>query len=77
MNMTRREFSKSVSSALAAAGLGGCATVAQKPRPEFMWGNLVHFGMNCWSDVPLDRWGSRTDRLSVDSHVPVDLERLL
>lgn len=72
--MTRRDFAKSLSSAALVTGLGGCATAVapRTPQPDFMWGNLVHFGMNCWADVKLSNWGKRTDRLAVETHSPAD-----
>lgn len=74
MDMTRREFAKSLSAAAAVTGLGGCATAVRPPapKPDFMWGNLVHFGMNCWSDVVVDHWGKKIDKLECDVHSPAD-----
>ncbi len=77
MNLTRRDFAKSLSAAVA-AGAAGCSTPIQvaTPRPDFMWGYLVHFGMNCWADVKLDHWGRSRDRLKCETHSPSESLRL-
>ena len=78
MKMTRRDFAKSLSAAAAVAGVEGCTTRAavQTPRPDFMWGYLVHFGMNCWADVVLDHWGKHRDSLQCATHSPADRLRV-
>jgi hypothetical protein len=54
MAIDRREFISTAASALA---LGGCTTDAfnaRNPESKFCWSYLVHFGVNCWRDVPLE-----------------------
>ena len=74
-DMTRRSF---VGGAVAAVA-GGCADICGRPAEypamgKFIWGNLLHFGMNMWCDwknpTPLSygweetvlRWPSDTVR---------------
>lgn len=55
MNVTRRAF---VGTGLAA--VAGCSTprsAAVRPQPAFMWANLLHFGVNIQSDIPVTKWG--------------------
>lgn len=56
MNQTRRSFI-----ATGAAALAGCcgpaARAARRPEPAFMWGDLLHFGVNIQCDLPVKKWG--------------------
>ena len=27
------------------------------PKPDFMWGDLLHFGVNIQCDIPVEKWG--------------------
>ena len=55
---TRRSFL-----GVGAAALAGCAApkaaVKAGPEPEFMWGDLLHFGLNIQCDIPVDSWGGK------------------
>ena len=57
-DITRRTFLGT-----GAAALAGYATPngvpAARPEPEFMWGNLLHFGLNIQCDIPVDSWGGK------------------
>jgi len=33
------------------------AAATVRPEPEFMWGNLLHFGVNIQCDLPVSKWG--------------------
>ena len=53
---TRREFIGAGCAALA----GAAATkslAAVRPEPAFMWGVLLHFGVNIQCDLPVTQWG--------------------
>ncbi len=53
MDITRRTFLGT-----GAAALAGCATAkAGRPEPDFMWGDLLHFGVNIQCDLPVTSWG--------------------
>lgn len=56
MNVTRRDFV-----GFGAAALAGCQmrTVGdmKRPEPDFMWANLLHFGVNIQCDLPVTKWG--------------------
>jgi hypothetical protein len=57
-DITRRTFLGT-----GAAALAGCAAPkgvpAARPEPEFMWGNLLHFGLNIQCDIPVTSWGGK------------------
>ena len=55
--MNRREFIGKSACALAGAAASGCAVskiVATGPKAEFIWGELIHLGMNMWWESPND-----------------------
>ena len=53
---TRREFI-----GIGCAALAGCAApkgaALARPEPKFMWGDLLHFGVNIQCDLPVTQWG--------------------
>jgi len=51
--MTRREFLATGTAAMAAVGMGAVPAAQQK-----IWGMLLHFGTNMWSDIPVSSWGN-------------------
>ena len=55
-DITRRTFL-----GVGATALAGCVAPKNvpvaRPEPEFMWGNLLHFGLNIQSDIPVAKWG--------------------
>lgn len=55
--LSRRDFVKNGSLTLAAAA-GSLSAVAQQASPPFMWGALLHMGVNMWSDIPVTAWGA-------------------
>jgi hypothetical protein len=54
---TRREFVKAGLAATPAFVWPGPGASAPA-EPAFIWGLLLHMGVNMWSDIPVDRWGS-------------------
>ncbi len=52
---TRREFIGAGCAALAGAAAKSPAAV--RPEPAFMWGVLLHFGVNIQCDLPVTQWG--------------------
>ena len=54
MAIDRREFISTAASALALGGCTADAFNARNPESKFCWSYLVHFGVNCWRDVPLE-----------------------
>ncbi|MDA3925398.1 MAG: Tat pathway signal protein [Kiritimatiellae bacterium] len=54
--VSRRTFVQSGLTATAVSAFPG-AGHAQAASPEFMWGALLHMGVNMWSDIPVDSWG--------------------
>ncbi len=57
MDWNRRDFLKVGAATGAMALAGGCASAvaAKRPEPDFYWSYLVHFGINSWKDLPLDK----------------------
>jgi hypothetical protein len=55
--LSRRAFVKAGLAATAVAGWPEGAK-AQPAAPGFMWGALLHMGVNMWSDIPVDKWGA-------------------
>ena len=57
-NMSRRMFIGA-----GAAALAGCAApksaASARPEPGFMWGDLLHFGVNIQCDQPVTSWGGK------------------
>ena len=53
MKMERRDFVASVAGSLAFLGCESLSRTA-RPKPEFAWSYLAHFGVNSWKDVPLE-----------------------
>lgn len=55
---TRRDFLTTTAAALATAGLTSTAMAQpQTTAAPFLWGMLLHFGVNMWSDIPVASWG--------------------
>ena len=52
---TRRSFLGAGAAALAYGSVP--KLFAGVPKPEFMWGDLLHFGVNIQCDIPVDKWG--------------------
>ena len=53
---TRRDFIGTGCAALAGAAATK-ALGAVRPEPAFMWGELLHFGVNIQCDLPVTKWG--------------------
>ena len=57
------EFTRRSFIGTGAAALAGCAApkamVTARPEPKFMWGCLLHFGLNIQSDIPVKEWGGK------------------
>ena len=53
---TRREFIGAGCAALAGAAAAK-SPAAVRPEPAFMWGVLLHFGVNIQCDLPVTQWG--------------------
>ena len=53
--LSRRDFMASGASALALAGCQSGGSFGFRSEPGFIWAYLVHFGCNCWKDVPPER----------------------
>ena len=53
---TRREFIGAGCVALAGAAAAN-SSAAVRPEPAFMWGVLLHFGVNIQCDLPVTQWG--------------------
>ena len=57
-DITRRTFLGAGTAALAGCVAPKNVPVA-RPEPEFMWGNLLHFGLNIQCDIPVTSWGGK------------------
>jgi len=58
-DITRRLFLGTGTAALAGCAVPKAAAFAARPEPKFMWGVLLHFGLNIQSDIPVDKWGGK------------------
>ena len=70
--MNRREFI-SLSGLAGAGAAAGCASMPSgaKPEPAFVWGELIHLGMNEWHEIPQrQKWPNMTFLLTIspDAH---------
>jgi hypothetical protein len=58
-----KEFTRRSFIGAGAAALAGCAApraaMVARPEPKFMWGALLHFGLNIQSDIPVSHWGGK------------------
>ena len=58
-DLTRRSFLGAGAAALAGCAAPKATAFASRPEPKFMWGVLLHFGLNIQSDIPVDKWGGK------------------
>ena len=67
--MNRREFI-SLSGLAGAGTVAGCASMSAgaKPEPAFVWGELIHLGMNEWHEIPQrQKWPNMTDPVLIEA----------